>query len=195
VSSTTNTNGGFPLSGTDKTERGEAFAASDNTHWHAVWTRSHSEELVADQLVGKGFEVFLPKVSIWSRRGGMRHVIQVPMFSSYLFLRDDVDKKKYIEVHKARGVVGILGERWDRLSWIADGEIDNLRQAVDAGLTVMPHPYLEKGQRVRIDGGPLKGIEGFLVENKPNKGVLVLSIELLQRSVAVQIDCTRVVPA
>ena len=71
--STTNTDGGFPLNGLDKTERGEAFAALEDTHWHAVWTRSHSEELVADQLAVKGFQVFLPKMSIWSRRGGKRH--------------------------------------------------------------------------------------------------------------------------
>jgi transcription antitermination factor NusG len=182
-----------------KTDGGEALTvspdSSSDTHWYAVWTRSHSEQLVADQLLGKGFSVFLPKVSVWSRRGGKRHVITIPMFSSYLFLRDAVDKTKYIEVHKARGVVSILGERWDRLSEIPYGEISSLQQAVDAQLPIMPHPFLKKGQRVRITGGSLKGVEGFLVDDKADKGLLVLSVELLQRSVAVQIDCTRVVPA
>jgi len=195
VLSTTTPYGGFSLRGADKTEGGEAFAAADNLHWYAVWTRSHAEQLVNDQLVEKGFRVFLPKINVWSRRAGVRHVIQVPMFSGYLFLHEAVDKTKYIEVHKARGVVGILGDRWDRLSLIADREIENLKQAVDAGQTMVPHPYLEKGQRVRITGGPLKGVEGFFVEDKAKKGLLVLSIELLQRSMAVQVDCTRVVPA
>jgi len=166
-----------------------------DANWYAVWTRSHSEQLVADQLMAKGFDVFLPRISIWSRRGGIRHVIQVPMFSGYLFLHETVDKNTYIEVHKARGVVRILGERWDHLSQISDPEIEGLQQAVEAKLDIMPYPYLHEGQRVRITGGPLKGVEGFLVQSKLKKGLLVLSVDLLQRSVAVQIDCTYVVPA
>jgi transcriptional antiterminator NusG len=163
-------------------------------HWYAVWTRSHFEHLVGEQLVWRGFNVFLPRMSVWSSRGGVRHVIQVPMFAGYLFVNDDIDKQKYIELHKARGVVSILGERWDRLTPIADSEISALRQIVDARLPIAPHPFLAKGQRVRIISGPLKDVEGFFVENKLKKGLLVLSIELLQRSVAVQVDCTRVAP-
>src|ERR1700737_4014220 len=109
-------------------------------HWYAVWTRSHFEHLVAEQLVWRGFDVFLPRMSVWSSRGGGRHVIQVPMFAGYLFIKDDIDKKKYIELHKARGVGSILGERWDRLTPIADSEISALRQIVDARLPIAPHP-------------------------------------------------------
>lgn len=163
--------------------------------WYAIWTRSHSEQLVADQLQAKGFDVFLPKIGIWSRRGGVRHVIQVPMFSSYLFLHEVVDKQRYIEVQKARGIVRILGERWDRLAAIPDPEIETLQHALDAGANVIPHPYLHEGQRVRIVEGPLRGVEGLLVKNQSKKGLLVLSVNLLRRSVAAQVDCTQVVPA
>ncbi len=183
-----------------QTEAGDVLSAAsaltpNNAYWYAVWTRSHFEQLVADQLVWKGFRVFLPKMNVWSSRGGIRRLIEVPMFAGYLFVNETIDKYKYIEVHKARGVVGILGERWDRLSPIADQEIVALQQAVNARLPFTPHPFLEKGQRVRIISGPLRDVEGFFIENKPKKGLLVLSIELLRRSVAVQIDCTRVVPA
>jgi len=164
-------------------------------NWYAVWTRSHSEQLVADQLTGKGFQVFLPKISIWSRRGGVRHVIQVPMFSGYLFLHEAVDKKTYIEVQKARGIVRILGERWDRLTPIANVEIESLQRVLDAQITLAPYPYLHEGQHVRITGGPLKGVEGILVKNKMRKGLLVLSVNLLQQSVVALVDCTWVVPA
>lgn len=163
--------------------------------WYAIWTRSHSEQLVADQLQAKGFDVFLPKIGIWSRRGGVRHVIKVPMFSSYLFLHEVVDKQRYIEVQKARGIVRILGERWDRLAAIPDPEIETLQHALDAGANVIPHPYLHEGQRVRIVEGPLRGLEGLLVKNQSKKGLLVLSVNLLRRSVAAQVDCTQVVPA
>jgi len=167
----------------------------DDANWYAIWTRSHSEQLVADQLIGKGLDVFLPKMSIWSRRGGVRHVIQVPMFSGYVFLHEDVDKNTYIEVLKARGVVRILGDRWDRLSPIAGVEIESLQRALDAQLTLAPYPYLREGQRVRMTAGPLKGVEGVLVKNKMRKGLLVLSVNLLQQSVVALVDCTYVVPA
>src|SRR4029077_1254312 len=112
----------------DKTEGGEALTVDpasllDSRRWYAIWTRSHSEQLVADQLIGKGLDVFLPKMSVWSRRGGVRHAIQVPFFSGYVFLHEFVNKHVYVEVLKARGVVRILGERWDCLSPIADAEI------------------------------------------------------------------------
>ena len=194
-----------------QTERGGALTASvrfsENTsplqtgaipgcpRWYAIWTRSHSEQLVADQLSAKELHVFLPKMSIWSRRGGVRHVIQVPMFSGYVFLNEAVDKSTYIEVMRARGVVRVLGERWDCLSPISDSEVEGLQKVLDAGLPVTPYSYLREGQRVRITGGPLKGVDGFLVENRLQKGILVLSVDLLQRSVAVQIDCTWVAAA
>ncbi|HEY8166436.1 MAG TPA: transcription termination/antitermination NusG family protein [Gemmatimonadaceae bacterium] len=163
--------------------------------WYAIWTRSHSEQLVADQLLAKGLQVFLPKISVWSRRGGVRHAIRVPMFSGYVFLNESVDKNTYLEVIKARGVVRILGDRWDSLSPISDGEIEGLQTLVNSGVAITPHSYLREGQRVRITGGPLKGVDGILVENKSERGLLVLSVDLLQRSVAVQIDCTWVAAA
>jgi len=173
-----------------KNERGGALP-----EWYAIWTRSHSEQLVADQLSAKGLNVFLPKISVWSRRGGVRHAIRVPMFSGYVFLNESVDKNTYLDVIKARGVVRLLGERWDSLSPISDSEIEGLQTLVNSGLAVTPYSYLRAGQRVRITGGPLKGVEGLLVENRSEKGVLVLSVDLLQRSVAVQIDCTWVAAA
>jgi transcription termination/antitermination protein NusG len=163
--------------------------------WYAIWTRSHSEQLVADQLLAKGLQVFLPKISVWSRRGGVRHAIRVPMFSGYVFLNESVDKNTYLEVIKARGIVRILGDRWDSLSPISDGEIEGLQTLVNSGVAITPHSYLREGQRVRITGGPLKGVDGILVENKSERGLLVLSVDLLQRSVAVQIDCTWVAAA
>jgi transcription termination/antitermination protein NusG len=164
-------------------------------HWYALYTRSHCEQLVYNQLVTKGFDVFLPKLKIWSRRAGQRHLIPVPMFPGYLFLRCAMDKLSYIEVREARGLIRILGERWDRLSVVPDVEIEAVQKVLRARLPALPHPYLKEGQRVRIMCGPLEGAEGILVHSKPAKGLLVLSIDLLQRSVAVEVDCSIVVAA
>ncbi len=160
--------------------------------WYALYTRSHCEQLVYEQLAAKGFSVFLPKLDVWSRRGGVRHRISTPMFPSYLFLHHKMDKIGFIEVSKARGLVRILGERWDRLSVVPDSEIDVIQRVLQAELPVAPHPYLRDGQRVRITHGPLTGVEGILVQSKPTKGLLVLSIELLRRSIAVEVDETAV---
>ena len=162
------------------------------TRWHVLWTRSNFEQLVHDQLVPKGFEVFLPTMDAWSRRGGVRLLKRVPMFRGYLFVRHAMDKASYIEVCKARGLVRILGERWDRLEVVPDGEIGAIQTVLRTRLPISPYPYLREGQRVRITSGPMADVEGVLVSSNPNKGLLVISINLLRRSVAVQVDCTLV---
>jgi transcription antitermination factor NusG len=162
--------------------------------WRALWTHSHSEQLVHDQLIAKAFNAFLPLIPVWSRRNGIRHLIRKPMFPGYLFLRHTLDKASYVEIMKTNGLARILGERWDRPAVVADAEIDAIRQVLDTGLPVLPHSYLSEGHRVRITQGPLAGVQGILVHNNPRKGLLVVSVELLQRSVAVEVDCTFVVP-
>jgi transcriptional antiterminator NusG len=164
-------------------------------YWYALYTRGHCEQLVADQLAAKGFHIFLPKIETWSRRAGQQHLISLPMFPSYLFLRHAMDKLSYLEVRKARGLVRILGERWDRLGVIPDAEIEAICKAVVARIPLLPHPYVQEGQRVRIAHGPLAGAEGILVQRKPAKGLLVLSVELLQRSIAVEVASSAVVAA
>lgn len=105
-----------------------------------------------------------------------------------------MDKISYIEIMKSNGLVRILGERWDKLAPIPDAELDAIRQLVTSDLSLMPYPFLRDGQRVRIVEGPLSGVEGILVRSRPSRGLLVLSVELLHRSVAVEIECGAVVP-
>jgi transcription termination/antitermination protein NusG len=163
--------------------------------WYALYTRSHCEQLVCDQLAAKGFHIFLPKIDVWSQRSGKRHLMSEPMFPGYLFLRHAMDKTSYIEVRKARGLVRILGERWDELSVVPDAEIEAIQTTLHVSLPIMPHPYLREGQRVRITQGPLQGVEGILLQSKPAKGLLILSVDILQRSIAVEIDCRAVTGA
>jgi transcription termination/antitermination protein NusG len=162
--------------------------------WFALWTHSHCELLVRDQLTAKGFDAFLPTIRDWSRRGGVRRLISRPMFPGYLFVHHSIDKLSYIEIMKSNGLVKILGERWDKLAPIPDADVDAIRQLVTSELSLMPHPFLRQGQRVRIVEGPLSGVEGIFVRSRPNRGLLVLSVELLHRSVAVEVDCGAVVP-
>jgi len=159
--------------------------------WRVLWTRSNCEQLVYDQLATKGFDLFLPTVEAWARRGGVRRRERVPLFRGYLFLRHAVDKASYLEVCKARGLVRMLGERWDHLEAVPDSEIDAVQRLVRSDLPILPYPYLREGQRVRITNGPLANVEGILVRGNPKTGLLVVSVELLMRSVAVHLDCTQ----
>jgi transcription antitermination factor NusG len=182
----------FELDETDaRTEGGEALL---DAPWFAIWTHSHCEQLVQDQLKAKDFRAFLPMVRIWSRRSGVRRLIARPMFPGYLFVHHMMDKPGYIEILKTKGVARILGGRWDRLTPVADAEIEALQRVITADQMVLPHPFMREGQRVRIDAGPLAGIEGIFVRSRPNRGLLVLSVNLVHQSVAVEVDCTTVIP-
>lgn len=163
--------------------------------WHVLWTKSNCEQLVYEQLAAKGFEMFLPMVDKWSRRRQTRCLYPAPMFPGYLFVRQAMDKSSYLAIAKARGMVRILGERWDKLAAIPDNEIEAIRRVDESELPRMPHPYLRVGQTVRIISGPLTNIEGIFLRSEPKKGLLVLSIQLLRQSLAVQIDCTQVAAA
>jgi len=161
-----------------------------SARWFVLWTRSHCERLVQAQLSSKGLAAFLPEREIWSRRGLLRHVIRVPMFPGYLFLHAVLDKATHVEVRKARGLVSLLGSSAEGPAAVPDTEVTALQRLVQARIPAAPHPYLREGDRVRITRGPLSDVEGMLVRTKPTKGMLVLSVNLLQRSVAVEVDCT-----
>jgi transcription antitermination factor NusG len=163
--------------------------------WHVLWVRSHWEQQVHDHLAEKGFHLFLPRMDTWARRNGTRYRTSVPMFPGYVFVSHAMDKAAYIEVRKTTGIVKLLGEQWDRLAIVPDREIQAIQKIHNSRMTALPHPYLREGQWVRITGGLLADVEGILLRTKPNKGLLVVSVDLLQRSVAVEVDCTLVVPA
>jgi len=164
----------------------------EDAAWYAIWTRSHFEHLVADQLTAKGFEPFLPEMGVWSSKKRTSRV--APMFPGYLFLHHAMEKHSYVEILKARGVVRVLEGGWSRLTPIADHEIEGIQRVVNAGVPVMPHAYFNEGDRVVVVEGPLTGLEGVFLRDKPTKGRLVVSINLLQTSVAVEIESALVEP-
>src|SRR5437762_13442686 len=98
------------------------------TPWFVLWTRSHCEQLVHDQLAANGFSVFLPTIKTWSRRKEVRRAIALPMFPGYVFVHHAIDKASYVMVKKTRGLVRILGDRWDRLAPVPNMEIEASRR-------------------------------------------------------------------
>jgi transcriptional antiterminator NusG len=162
--------------------------------WYAIWTRSHCERLVAQQLSAKGFQPFLPEMAVRTRKPEQTPVVQRPMFPGYLFLKHSMEKWSYLEILKARGVVRILEGGWNRLTPINDEEMQAIERVIDSGAPVWSHPYFNHGDRVRVVAGPLAGVEGLFVRDKKNRGRLVVSVKLLQTSVAIEVDCDFVTP-
>jgi transcription antitermination factor NusG len=163
-------------------------AGSGGTAWHALHTRHQSEKKIADFLTDRGFEIFLPLYSTVHRWKDRNKQLQLPLFPCYVFFRGGLDRK--LQLLTAPGVHGIVGTA-GRAGTISDAEIDSIQRAVESKFSIEPHPFLECGDRVRIQGGPLAGIEGILV-NKENRCHLVLSVEMLGSSVSVEVDASLV---
>ena len=170
--------------------------------WYAIWTRSNCERLVAEQLSAKGFSPFFPEVQTLrrrseradrsvdqprTRRAARTCVKPEPMFPGYLFVRDAMTKTRYVEMLSVRGIVRVLEDGWMRLTPIPDADIDAIQRILQSGVAVFPHPLLRHGDRVRVVEGPLSGVEGLFVKASQQKGCLVVTIDLLGRSVAVEV--------
>lgn len=165
--------------------------------WHVLWTRSNSEQLVREQLMAKGYETFLPMIqqlSLGSVRGRRKPVRRVPMFKGYLFLRHRIDRRAFLDISNTNGLVHILGARWDRLAQVPDEELASIQRAQESNEPILPYPYLKLGARVRIIRGTLANAQGILLRTELAKGLLVISVGLLQRSIAVKVSCADVVP-
>jgi transcription antitermination factor NusG len=109
-------------------------------------------------------------------------------------VRDTLEKHRYIDMLQVRGIVRILEDGWTRLTPVPDADIEAIQRIVDANIPVFSHPTLANGDRVRIAEGPLEGLEGIFVRGKSHKGRFVVTVNLLGRSVAVEVDCDAVAP-
>jgi transcription antitermination factor NusG len=158
--------------------------------WFAVQVRTRHEIGIADYLGAKGYEQFLPlykRRKVWSDR---IKEVQAPLFPGYLFCRFDPHAR--LPILKTPGVVQVVGNGRSPIP-VRDSEIAALQTLVASGLPNKPWPFLHTGDRVEIQAGPLRGLEGLLVAFKGSTH-LVLSVTLLQRSVAVEIDSAFVTP-
>jgi transcription antitermination factor NusG len=158
--------------------------------WYALQVRSRKESYVASQIQGQGFECLLPtykSIRKWSDR--MKELEQ-PLFPGYLFCRFDFQNRR--PVVTTPGVLQIVGFGRTAIP-VSEEEIQALQLAVASGIPKQPWPYLEVGQRVRVNYGTLTGLEGILVTLKGNHRV-VLSVALLQRSVAMEVEASWLSP-
>jgi transcription antitermination factor NusG len=171
------------------TDKGEAPASVPS--WFAVWTRSHCEERVTDDLTMRGFETFLPKAQTWVQQRGRRRRVCAPLFPGYLFVRHAMDPRSHAEVLRAQGVVRLLGDSVGPTA-IGASEIEAVRRLADSGLPMSRRGPLEHGHRVRVVAGPLAGLEGRFLRSRAQKGLFVIAVTLLRRAVAVEVEAALV---
>jgi transcription antitermination factor NusG len=158
--------------------------------WWAVYTRHQHEKTVAQLLSTKGFEVFLPLYDSMRRWRDRSKLLSLPLFPGYVFLRGGLGRR--LHVLTTPGVHTILSNG-EKIAAIPDQEIDAIRRAVNSPARVEPHPFLRCGERVRVTRGSLEGVQGVLVRKK-SMYRLVLSVEMLAQSVAVEVDAADVEP-
>jgi transcription antitermination factor NusG len=156
--------------------------------WYAVYTRHQHEKSAAQFLTRKGFEVLLPLYRSEKRWSDRTQVALLPLFPNYLFVQAELERR--VEVLRSPGVCWFVSNAGTP-SAILPEEINIVRRLAGSPAALQPHPFLECGDEVRVIHGPLAGLSGILVRIK-NAYRVVISIELLQKSAAVEVDLSSV---
>lgn len=161
---------------------------NEHFSWFALQVRTRHEAGLTTFLEGKGYECFLPAITSERRWSDRVKRVQNPLFPGYVFCRFNPQNR--LPILTTPGVIQIVGYNRSPVP-IEETEIAAIQALIASGLPSQPWPFLKAGDHVRIESGPLRGFEGLLLEFK-GKHRLLLSITLLQRSVAVEIDTTAV---
>jgi transcription antitermination factor NusG len=158
--------------------------------WYAIYTWANHEKRVKEQLDERCIESFLPLYEAVRRWKDRRVRLQLPLFPGYLFVHLPLrDRLHVLQLPSVVRLVGFNGLP----TALRDSEIETLRNGLSNRLRAEPHPYLTVGRRVRISAGPFAGLEGFLKRKRKNLRVIV-SLDLIQRLIAVDVDALDVQP-
>lgn len=155
-------------------------------HWYAVQTRPRHEKRVATELAQKGVNTFLPLVTDVRQWSDRRMRIELPLFSGYLFVNIVATAESRVSVLQSYGAVSFVGRGREPIA-VPESQIEDVRRLVANKVPFAAHPFLEIGQRVRIRGGVLDGIEGIL-ERRKGRDQLILSVQTIQRSLSLSLE-------
>ncbi len=162
-------------------------------NWYGLQTRPRHEKIVAQRLEERGVTTFLPLVTEVHRWSDRKKSVRMPLFSCYVFAKFVPNRSDRLRVLRVDGVFGLVGASGEGTP-IPDAQIDAVRSLVETELPWSSHPFLKIGQRVRIRSGALDGMEGILVSRNGDR-TLVISVEAIQRSLAVRVEGYEVEPA
>jgi transcription antitermination factor NusG len=174
----------LPKVGGGLVDDGVIDLSKENPNWYAVYTKSRHEKLTSKFLVSRGVVTFLPLRSVLSRWKDRKKLITVPLFPSYVFV--NILQKDIHNVIYSKGVlrmVGINGVPYP----IPNEQIESVEKLVKSDLKYDPYPYVNIGAEAEIKNGPLAGVVGKIIEKRPSKHIVVLSVDLIKRSVSVEV--------
>lgn len=160
------------------------------SRWYAAYTRAQHEKQVAQQLEVRGVTHYLPLYETVHRWKDRSKRVQLPLFPGYIFVRIPLGNR--LDVLRIPSVVRLVGFNGVPTP-LPEEEVEGLRRVLAEGVRAEPHPFLRVGRCVRVTSGPLAGREGILKRRKGGMRV-VLSVELIQRSILVDVDVASVVP-
>ncbi len=152
--------------------------------WYAVYTCANHEKRVADQFAGRGLEHFLPQYECLRRWKDRKVRLTLPLFPGYLFVHLAATER--LRALQVPGVVRLVGFNGSPTP-MPDEDLERIREFLGQGWRAEPHPYLQTGRRARVVRGPLAGMEGIVMRRK-NRSRLVISFDLIQRSMAIEMD-------
>jgi transcription antitermination factor NusG len=162
----------------------------DRLNWYALYTCSRHEKCVAQQIEQRSITCFLPLYRSVRRWRDRRKEVELALFPGYVFVRlAPRDRLRVLALPSVVRLVSFNGQP----AALPEAEIEQMRQRLVRGSRAEPHPYLRVGRRVRVSGGPMEGLEGIVVRRKDRCRV-VFSLDLIMRSVAVEVDESDVEP-
>jgi transcriptional antiterminator NusG len=167
--------------------------AVEGPAWYVVHARSRHEAKVEFALRQKEFKIFLPRISVRSRRQDRRRFLKVPLFPSYLFVYTVLEPFAFYEIIKLPGVVRLLGMN-GRPGQVPPEQVESIRAIVESDRPYYPWVYLSQGKLVRILEGPLAGTIGMILRWREKQRRLIVAVELFQRSVAVELEDEAIEP-
>lgn len=157
--------------------------------WYAVHTKSRHEYKAHAGLMQKNLTSFLPEMEVWSKRKDRRKKISIPLFPGYLFVQAALNNETKLAILKTSGVVRILGKKENAEPLpVPDEKIIALQRIIDKKVEMFTMQYPREGEPARIMDGPFTGIEGTVIKSDPEKELFVISIDLMQRSVAIKLE-------
>ncbi len=184
---------------THKIESVQRMTAADNylsmevpSKWFVLYTRARHEKLVESQLLKRGIEAFTPKMTLRSRWSDRVKHVEEPLFKGYCFAKFPLNRK--IDVLSQKGVVSIVHFNGQFIP-VEDSVMNSLKILIESEIRMDPYPFLNEGNRIVINRGPLKGLEGFIAGKRDKNTTLIVSVDAIASSIMCLVPVSYVDPA
>jgi len=156
--------------------------------WYAVYCKHRHERAAAERLASRGFPIYLPEYHTRVKWGARQREVKKNLMPGYLFVQAKMDVGNYVRVLQTPSVVKLVGNAWPRLSWIPEEQMESMRLVLESREKFEEVAYWRVGDQIEVVAGPLAGLRGLYAGEGNHKGSVIVSIDLLQRSVSVAVN-------